>query len=112
MAQPVRSRSRASAPAGARPGRPPQPPADDAAALRRRAQSRRARGEALFGYAMVASALVVVVVFTVAPILASFVLALFKWDAISSPEFVGLDNFDALLSDKAVTHSLLVTSGL
>ncbi|WSQ08857.1 sugar ABC transporter permease [Streptomyces sp. NBC_01231] len=112
MSQPVRSLGRASAPAGARPGRPPQPPADDATALRRRAQSRRGRREALFGYAMVASALVVVVVFTVAPIVASFVLALFRWDGISSPQFVGLDNFDALLGDNAVTHSLLVTSGL
>ncbi|MFI7133671.1 carbohydrate ABC transporter permease [Nonomuraea sp. NPDC050153] len=61
---------------------------------------------------MVSLSLVVVFVFTVAPIAGSFVLALFKWDAISSPEFVGLANFDALLHDKAVTHSLLVTSGL
>jgi multiple sugar transport system permease protein len=112
MSHSVRSRSRASAPPGARPGRLPQRPADDAVSLRRRAQSRRARRETLFGYAMVASALVVVVVFTAAPIVASFVLALFKWDAVSSPAFVGLDNFDALLHDTAVTHSLLVTSGL
>ncbi|MBX9399336.1 sugar ABC transporter permease [Streptomyces sp. TRM72054] len=110
--QAVRNRGRASAPSGARSGRPPEQQDDQSAALRRRAQNRRARRETLFGYAMVASALVVVVVFTVAPILASFVLALFKWDAISSPEFVGLDNFDALLSDESVTHSLLVTSGL
>ncbi|TLS47774.1 sugar ABC transporter permease [Streptomyces montanus] len=111
MAHPVRSGSRASAPSGARPGRPPQSPADDPAVLRRRAQAGRARRETLFGYGMVSLSLIVVVVFTVAPILASFVLALFKWDAISSPEFVGLDNFDALLSDEAVTHSLLVTAG-
>ncbi|MFG6198731.1 carbohydrate ABC transporter permease [Nonomuraea sp. JJY05] len=106
MSQPVRSRSRASAPSGARPGRPAQVRADGAAGRR------RARREALFGYAMVSLSLVVVFVFTVAPIVGSFVLALFKWDAISSPEFVGLQNFDALLHDKAVTHSLLVTSGL
>jgi multiple sugar transport system permease protein len=78
----------------------------------RRAQTRRTRREALFGYAMVSLSLVVVFVFTVAPIVGSFVLALFKWDAISSPEFVGLQNFDALLHDQTVTHSLLVTSGL
>ncbi|MFE1250800.1 carbohydrate ABC transporter permease [Streptomyces sp. NPDC058741] len=80
--------------------------------MRRRAQARRARRETLFGHGMVSLSLIVVVVFTVGPILASFVLALFKWDAISSPQFVGLDNFDALLSDTSVTHSLLVTSSL
>ncbi|MEI5520456.1 sugar ABC transporter permease [Streptomyces brasiliscabiei] len=111
MSQPVRSRSRASAPAGARPGRPPQPTGDPAL-VRRRAQARRARRETLFGYGMVSLSLLVVVVFTVGPILASFVLALFKWDAISSPQFVGLDNFRTLFGDTSVTNSLLVTSGL
>ncbi|TCO51280.1 multiple sugar transport system permease protein [Kribbella antiqua] len=72
----------------------------------------RARREALFGYAMIALSLVVVFVFTAAPIVGSFVLALFKWDAISSPQFIGLDNFEALLQDKTITHSLLVTAGL
>jgi multiple sugar transport system permease protein len=114
MSQPVRAPRRASAPAGARPGRPPELPADAAAAaaLRRRVRARLARREALFGYGMVSLSLIVVFVFTVAPILGSFVLALFKWDAISSPQFVGLQNFDTLLHDKAVTHSLLVTFGL
>lgn len=111
MSNPVRIVSRASAPPGEQPSSPTRPPAD-ADILRRRSQNRRARRETFFGYVMVAPALVVVVVFTIAPILASFVLGLFKWDAISSPQFVGLDNFDALLHDKAVTHSLLVTSGL
>lgn len=111
MSNPVRILSRASAPPGERPGSPTRPLAD-ADILRRRSQNRRARRETFFGYVMVAPALVVVVVFTIAPILASFVLGLFKWDAISSPQFVGLDNFDALVHDKAVTHSLLVTSGL
>jgi multiple sugar transport system permease protein len=112
MTQPVKSRSRASAPAGARPGHPPEHETDEAAALRRRVQARRARREALFGYAMVSLSMAVVVVFTLAPIVGSFVLALFEWDAISSPQFVGLDNFEALLDDEAVIHSLLVTSGL
>ncbi|WUH89711.1 sugar ABC transporter permease [Streptomyces sp. NBC_00433] len=111
MSNPVRIVSRASAPPGEQPSSPMRPLAD-ADILRRRSQNRRARRETFFGYVMVAPALVVVVVFTIAPILASFVLGLFKWDAISSPQFVGLDNFDALVHDKAVTHSLLVTSGL
>jgi len=50
---------------------------------------RAARREAAFGYAMASLSLIAVFVFTAGPIVASFVLALFKWDVISSPEFVG-----------------------
>jgi multiple sugar transport system permease protein len=53
-----------------------------------------------------------VFVFTAGPIVASFVLALFKWDVISSPEFVGLRNFQTLVHDQTVTKSLAVTLGL
>src|SRR2546422_9143197 len=68
-----------------------------------------ARREALFGWAMVSIALLAVLVFTALPIVASFVLAFFKWDAIGSPRFVGLDNFRTLVDDSAVTHSIKVT---
>lgn len=68
-----------------------------------------ARREALFGWAMVSAALLVVLVFTALPIVASFVLAFFSWDAISSPKFVGLENFRTLVGDSAVMHSLRVT---
>jgi len=78
----------------------------------RRARTRLARREATFGYAMASLSLIAVFVFTAGPIVASFVLALFKWDAISSPEFVGLRNFDTLVHDTAVHKSLGVTSGL
>jgi multiple sugar transport system permease protein len=107
MSQPVQSRSRASL-ADTRPGRTLKHQADGGAALRRA----RVRREALFGYVMVTLSLVVVVVFTAAPIVGSFVLALFKWDALSPPQFVGLQNFDALIHDTTVTHSLLRTTGL
>jgi multiple sugar transport system permease protein len=68
-----------------------------------------ARREALFGWAMASIALLAVLVFTALPIVASFVLAFFKWDAISSPKFVGLDNFRTLVGDSAVMHSIRVT---
>ena len=58
---------------------------------------------------MIALSLVVVVVFTAAPIVASFVLSLFSWDVISSPEFVGLANFRELAGDHTVLHSFQVT---
>ncbi|WP_018157977.1 carbohydrate ABC transporter permease [Demetria terragena] len=37
--------------------------------------------------------------FTVVPIVASLLLAFFRWDVIGDPEFVGLDNFASLGSD-------------
>ncbi|WP_030437204.1 carbohydrate ABC transporter permease [Actinoplanes subtropicus] len=73
---------------------------------------RAARREAAFGYAMASLSLIAVFVFTAGPIVASFVLALFKWDVISSPEFVGLRNFRTLAHDQTVTKSLAVTLGL
>jgi multiple sugar transport system permease protein len=76
------------------------PPAD-----RRRLQRR----ETLFGYAMIAASLAVIVVFTLAPIVASVLLSLMNWDAISPPTFVGLENYERLLHDQAVLRSFWVT---
>ncbi|HKT00418.1 MAG TPA: sugar ABC transporter permease [Rugosimonospora sp.] len=96
--------------APSRRGARPDPTDTDAA--RRRARRGVARREALFGYAMASLSLIAVFVFTAGPIVASFVLALFKWDAISSPHFVGLQNFDTLVHDTTVRTSLGVTFSL
>ena len=87
--------------------RPPpvEAPGPSSHAQRRRLQRR----EGLFGYAMIALSLIVVVVCTAAPILASFVLSLFSWDVISSPVFVGLSNYRDLVGDHTVLHSFQVT---
>jgi len=77
---------------------------------RRRARARLARRESLFGLGMVSLSLLAVFVFTAGPIVASFVLALFQWDLISPPKFVGLKNFDELVHDTTVIHSLSVTT--
>jgi multiple sugar transport system permease protein len=73
---------------------------------------RLARREALFGWAMVALAGLAVLVFTALPIVASFVLAFFQWDAIHSPKFVGLSNFRSLINSTAVRHSIFTTISL
>ncbi|MEQ4206557.1 sugar ABC transporter permease [Actinopolymorpha sp. B17G11] len=65
--------------------------------------------ETLFGYAMIAAALAVIIIFTLAPIVASVLLSLMSWDAISPPTFVGLENYDRLLHDQAVLRSFWVT---
>lgn len=70
---------------------------------------RLARREALFGFGMIALAVVFVGVFTALPILASFGLSFFSWDVISSPEFVGLQNYERMVTDSTVVESFGVT---
>ena len=78
----------------------------------RKPVSRRAQAwrETAFGYGMIALSVAAVAVFTAAPIVASFALAFFRWDAISPPQFVGLANFRAMAVDHTITHSLAVTA--
>ncbi|HET7723073.1 MAG TPA: sugar ABC transporter permease [Propionibacteriaceae bacterium] len=70
---------------------------------------REGRREGLFGYLMISLAIVFVGVFTLFPIVLSLGLSLFKWDVISSPEFVGLANFQRLVHDGPTLHSFGVT---
>jgi multiple sugar transport system permease protein len=54
-------------------------------------------------------------IFTVLPILASFVLAFFAWDLLTPPQFVGLQNYADIVGDKefwaALTHTLTFIAG-
>jgi multiple sugar transport system permease protein len=54
-------------------------------------------------------------VFTIVPILASFVLAFFRWDLLTPPQFVGLQNYVDLFRDRefwaALTHTLTFIAG-
>lgn len=54
-------------------------------------------------------------VFTIMPILASFVLAFYSWDLLTPPQFVGLQNYADLLRDKefwaALLHTLTFIAG-
>jgi multiple sugar transport system permease protein len=52
-----------------------------------------------------------IAVFTLIPIVASLVLAFFRWDIISAPKFVGLDNFIDLGADPTVRVAFLNTIG-
>jgi multiple sugar transport system permease protein len=47
--------------------------------------------------------------FTLIPIVASVVLAFFRWDVLSPPEFVGLDNFADIVTDPTVRISFINT---
>ena len=47
--------------------------------------------------------------FTFLPILASIALAFFRWDIITDPQFVGLDNFAQIAADPTIRVSFLHT---
>ncbi|MEI2778649.1 MAG: sugar ABC transporter permease [Tetrasphaera sp.] len=70
---------------------------------RRRKQSR------LFATLFLAPTVIGIGLFTVIPIIASFVLAFFEWDIISNPKFVGLANFADIATDPTVRVSFLNT---
>jgi multiple sugar transport system permease protein len=48
-------------------------------------------------------------VFTLVPMLFSFVLSLAKWNGVGMPQFVGITNFTRLFRDEAFTRALLNT---
>ena len=54
-------------------------------------------------------------IFTIAPIVASLVLTLFRWDLLTAPRFIGLDNFRTLVHDgdfwAALRHTLIFIVG-
>jgi len=49
--------------------------------------------------------------FTIVPIVASFLLAFFRWDIISDPEWAGLSNFGDIATDATVRVAFLNTIG-
>ncbi|HKF77697.1 MAG TPA: sugar ABC transporter permease [Candidatus Dormibacteraeota bacterium] len=72
---------------------------DTAPVARTRARERATRRLTLAGYGFLAPALVVLVIFLLAPAVWVFGLSLFKWDLIANnPVFVGLENFRILLT--------------
>lgn len=83
-----------------------------AAAPRRRRRSPLKQGEARFGFLMIGLAVLFVAVFTAIPIFASFLLSFTSWDVISPPEFVGLKNYQTMLTDGPVLKSFGVTIGM
>ncbi len=75
----------------------------------RRSYSLRTR-EMIAGYLVIAPAVIGFVVFLAGPVVASLVLSLMKYDVLSPPEWVGLDNYGALVKDPLFWQSLKVTT--
>ncbi|TDT14911.1 carbohydrate ABC transporter membrane protein 1 (CUT1 family) [Ilumatobacter fluminis] len=49
-------------------------------------------------------------VFTLLPVVVGVGLSFYEWDLISSPEFVGLENYRRLLDDGEARHALWITA--
>ena len=64
------------------------------------------RKEALAGYVAILPWLLGFVIFSVGPIIASFVLMFMKWEVITPAKWIGLGNFRRLIADKLVVQSL------
>ena len=70
---------------------------------------RAVRREGLFGYGMIFISFAVIIVFTLLPIVFSFVLSLFSWDILTPARYVGLRNYRTLVHDHNVIHSFGTT---
>jgi multiple sugar transport system permease protein/sn-glycerol 3-phosphate transport system permease protein len=75
------------------------------AAARRRRRTRTT----LEAYLLIAPSLFGFLAFLVAPVVIVFVLSLFSWNLIGSPQFVGLENYRRMFSDAQTWHALANT---
>jgi multiple sugar transport system permease protein len=66
--------------------------------------------EALAGYLSITPWFIGFLVFTAGPMLASFYFSFTKWGLIDKPQFIGLGNFQKLLTDPLVGQSLWITT--
>lgn len=64
------------------------------------------RRQTLIAYAFMAIPLLFTIVFKYWPMISNIVLAFFEYDIVTSPKFVGLDNFKRALSDPYVANAL------
>jgi multiple sugar transport system permease protein len=71
----------------------------------------RRRGSKLLITVFLAPTLIGLGIFNFVPIIGSLLLAFFRWDIISPPQFVGVDNFVTLASNPTVRVSFLNTIG-
>ena len=72
-------------------------------------QRRRNWRQAIEGWGFVTPALVIILGLSIFPAIWSFILSFQKWDGFSDPTFVGISNYEALVTDKALVDALLHT---
>lgn len=65
--------------------------------------------EALDGYVCISPWLLGVLIFTLGPFIASFLISFFRWNMIRPPAFVGLGNYRELFTDQFVRYATKAT---
>ena len=82
---------------------------DLAAPVKAAARPRRSTRNGWLGYVFIGPAIVLFLVFIGGPFVFAVVLSLFSWDMLSSPQFVGTDNFTKLAADPLLPKVLVNT---
>lgn len=86
----------------------------DAAVARGRAGTVRSRRRLIYqqkyaGYVFIAPSLIFLFVFVVLPIFAALYLSFTQYNLLKPPKLIGLDNYQALLTDDRFVHSIVNT---
>jgi multiple sugar transport system permease protein len=66
--------------------------------------------EIVAGYLFISPWLIGFLLLTLGPLIASFVISLWKWDLLSEPAFIGLKNYQFLVRDPNFWNALRVTT--
>lgn len=74
--------------------------------IRKKQSNKLRRKNTLTAWTFIAPNFIGFAIFTLIPVIFSFILAFMKWDSFSRPEFVGLDNFRKMLGDETFWISL------
>jgi multiple sugar transport system permease protein len=77
---------------------------------RRRSRLKKALREAAVGYSFLGLPLLGYLAFTILPVLGAFYIGLLRWDLLTEPRFIGLDNFARLASDAKFFNALRNTA--
>ena len=90
---------------------PGGPPPTSTARKQRARTGRGGRRRTTFeAYLLIAPSLFGFLAFLVAPVVIVFVLSLYSWNLITSPQFVGLANYRRMFADSEAWHALLNTA--
>jgi len=71
-----------------------------------RSRRRRRIRTAIEAYALIGPSLLGFLAFLVLPVIGVFILSLFSWNLIGSPQFVGLANYRQMMRDSEAWHAL------
>lgn len=69
------------------------------------ANFKRSFGKAFWGYAFILPSMLIIIAFKLIPLIIGFVISFTDWNLLSSPEFIGLQNYARLFTD-VTTHKV------